>query len=55
MAEWEILIPKDDKDTTTYRMKVPGGWLYRTQRLVHMYGLESMVFVPEPQGGNHGD
>jgi hypothetical protein len=32
----------------TYRMKVPGGWLYRHHYLRRDDGNDSMVFVPDP-------
>lgn len=35
-------------DFAAYRMKVPGGWLYRHHYLRRDDGNDSMVFVPDP-------
>ena len=43
-AKWEVVVPEG---TPTYRLKVPGGWLYR---VVEPNGT-SMAFAPEPSQG----
>ena len=41
--------------TNTYRMIVPGGWLYRVVRHGLPNTLESMVFVPAPADYTNAD
>lgn len=46
--EWQQL--KDDHGCKTAKMKVPGGWLYRT--IANAFGANPsvvMVFVPDNQ------
>ena len=58
MAKWERLNSENHKldrpATVTDRMKVPGGWLYRTLvkalKSQNGYGREvAMCFVPDPK------
>jgi len=37
-SQWEIVIPADGARSGVERLRVPGGWLYRTEtetRIVH--------------------
>jgi predicted enzyme related to lactoylglutathione lyase len=53
--EWDIIFESEaDYGDTLERIKVPGGWLYRSYTLVKKTGAravisESMCFVPEPK------
>ena len=51
MSPQRELVCEDEKTLVqTYRLAVPGGWIYRTTRVPSiMYGAESAVFVPKPQ------
>lgn len=48
MHKWQLIEDTEGVFGTTYRMEVPGGWIYR-------YSLEvatesqTMVFVPRPR------
>ena len=42
---WEFLV--DETDFYTYRRRVPGGWLVRTQEHVFHGGGEALTFVPD--------
>ena len=43
---WEFL--EDGQDFNTFRRKVPGGWIVRTQEPEYHGGGEALVFVPDP-------
>lgn len=46
MASWEKL--NEDKDgTKTDRLKVPGGWLYRTRTFFTKGSTPALAFVPD--------
>lgn len=58
--EWEPIFQnqsagKPGPHQSTYRAKVPGGWLYRHSNFYKMGDdaavAESMVFVPHPESG----
>lgn len=50
-GEWELIPTKKDmrlaNADVTQRMRVPGGWLYRTL-MVRSTGMLVMCFVPDP-------
>ena len=48
LHKWEIVSQGDrGENATTYRMRVPGGWLYRYQPNITS-PPSSMAFVPDP-------
>jgi hypothetical protein len=50
LHKWEIVAQAELGDNaTTYRMRVPGGWLYRYQPNITS-PPSSMAFVPDPVG-----
>jgi len=48
--KWKIVTRSDDYLDCLQRLKVPGGWLYRSSQTSSIEGesTESMVFVPDP-------
>ena len=53
LHQWEIVSQGRDpgENASTYRMRVPGGWLYRHQPNITS-PPSSMAFVPDPT--SHG-
>ena len=48
LHKWEVVSQGEFGDNaTTYRMRVPGGWLYRYQPNITS-PPSSMAFVPDP-------
>jgi hypothetical protein len=47
--EWEIICKGwgDEQAAYTYRLRVPGGWLYRHQS-TNIDAVPCMAFVPDP-------
>jgi len=43
MDNWEYLFC--DRDSTVYRLKIPGGWIYKNIEVREM--AIAMVFVPD--------
>jgi hypothetical protein len=44
--EWEFVVYSDEMDTTTERLRVPGGWIYRDRTDAE---TGAGVFVPVPE------
>jgi hypothetical protein len=55
---WETVFDNSDQQQVptvkTQRMRVPGGWIYRTVRVGAAAVTESSVFVPDPKAVNPG-
>lgn len=47
--EWQPVFINDCSTDYVERMKVPGGWIYRSFLTGDSDGSQSMVFVPEPR------
>ena len=48
---WEHVQGHERGSEQTYRMKVPGGWVYRFERFRSGSGRrDAVVFVPDPSG-----
>jgi hypothetical protein len=44
--EWEVVACDDILEFGTYRLRVPGGWLYGTSTVD---GMDTVTFVPLPE------
>jgi hypothetical protein len=47
---WEVVDDDDAGPAMTYRLEVPGGWLYRVVFSREFDDLVTLVFVPFPPG-----
>jgi hypothetical protein len=54
--QWALVVDVPGKNNLkTYRLKVPGGWIYKTLQFVDWGSLvDSSVFVPRPNGYRDG-